>query len=167
MLRCVFVFISTITLIAVIGLTSYGQGGASTSPLMGTVVDQSNAVMAGVDVVVKDKHTAAEFRGTTGSDGVFTIPALSVGTYTVTITAPGFKQVVVDNVKVEARMPSNIRVTLQIGNINDTVVVTGGAEIVQSQSAAISSTVTVHPPTPPAAGGKAPEGLGGGSGRPQ
>jgi len=132
MIRSIRIFVSTVGLLVMVNLLAYGQGGGSTSPLMGTVVDQSGAVIAGVDIIVKNKATGAEFRGTTAADGVFTIPALSVSTYTVTVTAPGFKQVVVENVKVEAGAPANIRVTLQIGDIKETVTVTGGAQLVQS-----------------------------------
>ncbi len=142
-MRSIRILVCVAGFLVLLNLPAFGQGGGSTSPLIGRVVDQSGGVIAGVEAVVKNTATGAEFTGITAADGVFTIPALSVGTYTVTISAPGFKQVVVENVKVEAGVPANVRVTLQIGDIKDTVTVTGGAEVVQSHSATISDTMVV------------------------
>jgi hypothetical protein len=144
MKHCLFRLALTILLVGTLSWFGYGQGGGMTSSITGTVVDQSGAVIPGAAVVVKNNATSMEFRGSTVANGSFAIPAVPVGNYTVTITAAGFKQAIVENVKVDAGTPANITSTLQIGNPKETIVVVGGADIVQTSSANIATSMTVN-----------------------
>src|SRR5438045_6419722 len=72
----------------------------------------------------------------------FTVPSLTAGIYTATITAPGFKQAVVTNIKVDVGKPSSINVELEIGSANESVTVVGGGELLQTQSATVGTTLT-------------------------
>ena len=81
---------------------AFAQGSVAAS-LSGTVVDSSGAVVPGADVVVKNNATAATQSAVTGSDGLFTIPALEPGTYTVTVTLQGFKTAVLKRRPAERR----------------------------------------------------------------
>ena len=74
-------------------------------------------------------------------NGTFFIPALSSGTYTATVTVPNFKQAVVKDIRVETGVPATIRVTLEVGGTNETVIVEAGAEMVQSQTANVTTTL--------------------------
>ena len=58
--------------------------------LVGTV-SSPDGVIAGATVVVKDNQTQREQTFVGKEDGTFTVPQLEAGTYTVTVTAPGFK----------------------------------------------------------------------------
>ncbi len=139
-----FRIVSAMLLVAAISLTGYAQGGGSTASLLGSVLDQSGGVVPGATVVAKNDATGTEFNTITAENGTFTIPAMSVGTYTVTIVAAGFKQFVVEKVKMDAGVPANVRAVLQVGSRTETVIVTGGAEIVQATSANISTTMGVN-----------------------
>jgi hypothetical protein len=123
---------------------AYGQGGGTTASLSGLVVDSSGGVIPGADVVVKNNATAAENRTVTGPDGRFTIPALNPGTYTVTVSLMGFKTFVAPDVQVITATPASVRVTLELGALEETVIVTGAAEIVQTQTAAVQTTIAVQ-----------------------
>jgi hypothetical protein len=118
--------------------------GSSTSSLSGVVLDPAGEFIAGAQVTAKNKATGAEFRAVTADNGTFSIPALDAGTYAVTISARGFKQSVISDVKVDAATPAAVRVPLEVGNPSESVVVEGGAEIVQTQSATISTTLKVN-----------------------
>jgi hypothetical protein len=133
-----------ILLVAAIGLPGFAQGGGTSSSLAGVVVDQSGGVIPGADVSVKNDATGAEFKAVTADNGTFSIPSLSPGTYTATVTVPNFKQAVVKEIKLTAGTPSTIRVTLQVGGSNETVVVQAGAEVVQTSSATITTTLSVN-----------------------
>jgi Carboxypeptidase regulatory-like domain/TonB dependent receptor len=121
----------------------YGQGG-STSSLTGSVADPTGAAIPGAQITIKNTATSAEFRAVTAGNGTFAIPALDAGTYTVTVSAVGFKQAIVNDVKLDAGVPGTVRVSLDVGNTTESVVVQGGGEIVQAQTANITTTLNTN-----------------------
>jgi hypothetical protein len=98
--------------------------------------------MQGADIIVKDETTGAEFRTVSVGNGTFSVPALPAGVYSVTVSARGFKQAVIKGVKIDAGIPASVNATLEVGAMTDTVVVQGGAEVLQTQSASVSTTIT-------------------------
>jgi len=124
-------------------LIGYAQGGSTTS-LTGVVVDASGGVIPGAEVKVRNDATGTEFNTITAENGTFSVPALGSGTYTATVSMTNFKQSIVKDIQVIAGVPSTIRVTLQVGGTNETVVVESGAEMVQSQTANITTTLTLR-----------------------
>jgi len=126
--------------LALNSFVAFGQSG-TTAPLSGSVLDPTGAVVSGASVVVKNNATGAEFRATTMNNGAYTVPALGAGTYTVTVEAQGFKKAVVQDVKIDAGVPSTANVTLEVGAASESVVVQGGAEVLQTQSANVSTTI--------------------------
>src|SRR5262249_16141697 len=79
-----------------LGSLAYGQG-ATTQTLSGTVVDASNAVIPGADIVAKHNGTGITYNAVSNAEGVFSIPSLPIGPYTVTVSLQGFKTVVIPN----------------------------------------------------------------------
>ncbi|MBO0721159.1 MAG: TonB-dependent receptor, partial [Blastocatellia bacterium] len=128
-------------LLAVCNLLTYSQV-SSTSSLSGTVADPTGAVVVGAAITVKNEANNEEFKATSAGNGTFTVPALAAGIYTVTVTAPGFKQAVVRGIKLDAAVPATVNATLEIGTTSDTVVVQSNGEVLQTQSANISTTIT-------------------------
>jgi hypothetical protein len=121
-------------------VSAFGQ--LSTGSLSGTVVDPKGAVVAGASVVVKNVATGQENTTETSSDGTFSVASLASGLYTATITASGFKQAVVTDIKIDVGKPSSINIPLEVGSANETVTVVGGGELLQTQTATIGTTLT-------------------------
>jgi hypothetical protein len=121
---------------------SAGLAFSQTSALSGTVTDPSGAVVAGATVIAKNPAGGTEFKATTSDTGNYTIPSLSAGTYTVTISAQGFKQAVVNSVQILVATPATVNVALEVGAASESVVVQGGAEVLQTQSANVATTIT-------------------------
>lgn len=113
----------------------------TTGAIAGTVSDANGAAVPGAAVTVKGQ-SGQEFNAITGDNGTFNIPAVASGTYTVTVTASGFKTSIVNNVKVDVGLPTTANATLEAGKIDETVVVTGGGEILQTQTATVGTTIT-------------------------
>ena len=126
---------------AAMGCMGFAQSGASSS-LNGIVVDQSGGVMPGAEVTVKNDATGAISKAITAENGTFSIPSLTAGTYTATVDVPSFKQSVVKNIVLVVGAPSNIRIVMQVGGRTETVTVVAGAEVVQSSTATVSTTLT-------------------------
>ncbi len=135
---------SACALIAFVVLTSLTAFGQVTASLSGTVTDPNGAVVPGATVTVKNAATGAEFRAATAGNGTYTVPSLDSGTYKVTIAATGFKSSTVEGVKIDTGVPATANVALELGAASETVVVQGGGEIVQSQTANITTTLSVN-----------------------
>ncbi len=118
-----------------------GQGGV-TSTISGIVMDNTNAVVPGANVVALHKATGVSQETTTNSDGSFSFPGMNPGNYTVTVSLTGFRTVVINDVVVTSGSPAAVRATLEVGGLQEQVTVTSSSEIVQTQSPTVSSTVT-------------------------
>lgn len=129
-------------LVALMGAAAYGQGVA-TSSVSGVVVDSSGGVMPGADVQIKNVATGETFSAVSLGNGSFSVPSLQPGTYTITVALMGFKTAVMNNVTVSTGVPASVgKVVLEIGKLEETVVVQAATEIVQTQSTAVATTIT-------------------------
>src|SRR5262245_28378761 len=121
---------------------AYAQGSFFTS-LSGTVADSSGAVIPGASVKIRNNGTGQEVNTVTESDGGFTVPSLPGGTYTVTVSLMGFKTAVLNSVTLNAAVPATVKVTLQLGTLEENVTVIGeSATVVQTQSPSIATNIT-------------------------
>lgn len=121
-----------------------GQGTA-TSSITGVVVDAAGGVIPGASVLVTSEAIGAKFEAVTNDAGAFTVPALPIGTYTVTVSLPGFKTAVITDIRVQLGIPTSVKATLEVGGVTETVTVTGaGAELVNTQTPAVSATLNVE-----------------------
>jgi hypothetical protein len=108
--------------------------------IAGTVRDAAGAVVPGATITVRGE-AGQEFTATTNDDGVYQIPAVAAGFYTATITAPNFKTLSVQNIKVDVGTPATVDGVLEAGRIEEQVVVTSGAEVLQTQTATVGSNI--------------------------
>lgn len=113
----------------------------STSTISGTVLDTSASVVPGAAVSVQNEATGVVFRVVTNTNGTFSVPALPSGNYTVTVDAKGFKQSQVHNLKLDVGVPTDVQVKLEVGSQTETVTVQGEGAILQTQSAAVTTTL--------------------------
>jgi hypothetical protein len=129
--------LATFALSMLVGL---GQT-ASTGSLSGAVVDPKGSVVAGATVTLRNNATNEESVTQTSDEGTFAVPTLASGIYTATISAKGFKQAVVTDIKVDVGKPSNVNVGLEVGSANETVTIVGGGELLQTQTATVGTTL--------------------------
>ena len=132
-LACLFVVSLAMSTLA------FAQGGS----LSGVVVDANGGIIPGVNVLVKSNSTRATFESVTNAEGLFSVPALDAGTYTVTVSLTGFKTAVLNEVRIAPGVPNNIKAVLEVGSVSETVNVVSSSEIINTQTATISSTLNV------------------------
>src|SRR5260370_1305847 len=99
-----------------VGLVQTFRGG-----IKDTVSDPSGAVVASADVKATNVATAITITATTTSDGAFSFQDLPLGTYKISVTAPGFKSVTIDNITVTAGSSYTLPVKLAPGSARTTV----------------------------------------------
>lgn len=93
-----------IILICFVSITAFSQ---TTGRYIGTV-SSFDGVITGAMVVVRDNQTVRELSVQTKDDGSFSVQQLEFGTYTVTITAPGFKTFTATELKIDARRENSL-----------------------------------------------------------
>ncbi|MBZ5643660.1 MAG: carboxypeptidase regulatory-like domain-containing protein [Acidobacteriia bacterium] len=101
-------------------------GGAIT----GTVTGQSGAVMPDVQISIKDVSSGLARTATTNTNGLYTVPALSVGNYEMTVSAPGYITQVWTDISVAAGVARVINVVINTGDPRQTVRVAAPSALV-------------------------------------
>jgi hypothetical protein len=113
------------------------EGSAAAGTVSGRISDQNGALVAGAAVTITNEATSQSYTTTTTSEGTYQSPVLSPGNYSVRVNARGFKQLLVTNIAVGGNGPAHASVTLEVGNVQETVTIVGGGELVQTQSSTI------------------------------
>jgi Carboxypeptidase regulatory-like domain/TonB dependent receptor len=121
------------------GLSSYAQGPTAT--ILGRVSDPTGAAVAGASVFVENTGTGLRRLASTTAEGDYLVPSLPVGTYTLNITAQGFKAFSDSGIRVEVGQSARVDAHLQIGATNETIQVSSTGLQVDTASAALRSEV--------------------------
>jgi outer membrane receptor protein involved in Fe transport len=93
--------------------------------ILGSVTDSSGAAVPGATVTVKNADTGLVRTVTTSDDGSYAAPELPIGNYSVSVEKAGFKLGVVTGIKVEVSSERRADVTLQPGQLAQSVEVLG------------------------------------------
>ncbi len=125
------------------GSLAYAQGSTTTT-ISGRVVDTSGGVLPGATVTATHVVTHVVSTTVSNSEGAFTLPSLQAGAYEVTVALEGFKTTVVKDVVITAVQGANISAKLEVGGVSETVTVASSSEIIQTQSATVSATITTN-----------------------
>ena len=135
-LSCVLLLV----LLTAIPVAMHAQQYSGT--ITGTVTDASGAAVADATVTVVNNATNATSKATTSNSGVYTVPQLPVGTYTVNVQKQGFKEFVATIAEVHVSSVTTVDAKLQIGAVTEKVTVQADAVEVQTSTAAVGEIVS-------------------------
>lgn len=127
------------TVWAVLLATTLSMAQSATGRLVGTV-SSPDGLLPGATVTITDKKTASERTVSTSSEGSFSFPQLSVGDYSVKISANGFKTATAE-VTINVAQEYSLPLTLEPGNIAENVTITAGQDLVNSTNGELGKTV--------------------------
>ncbi len=113
-----------------------GQGAVS-----GTVTDPDGLSIPGAKVDVRNVATNVVISRTATSSGYYVVSPLPPGTYTITVTAPGFSQLLQENVSVDALQTATFNPKLKLGQVTDTITVTTAPPALQTANAILGGTI--------------------------
>jgi hypothetical protein len=126
-------FLCMAALVLVLPVLAYSQ--TSQSALAGVVRDTTGGVLPGVTVEAASPALIERVRSvTTDSSGVYRIVDLRPGVYTITFTLPGFNTVRVENFELRADFTATVNSEMTVGELAETISVTGEAPLVDVQS---------------------------------
>ena len=132
-LACLFVIVSA-------GLL-FGQGGGNAA-ILGTVTDNTGAVVANAKVEVTNKSTGIVTRTETTSSGDYTVPSLNPGTYIVSVEAPGFQKALTTGIVLTVDQKARVNASLKPGAVSTTVEVSSQAVALDTDTSALSQVMS-------------------------
>jgi len=123
--------------LAVLLSTAICWGQQATGTITGTISDPQNAVVPGAAIEIRNVATNAGFETTSNDAGFYNAPNLPVGEYTITASANGFKRAVRTGVGLQVGQNAQINITLDVGQVAETVEVQAEAPLVDTGSATL------------------------------
>src|SRR2546429_2965510 len=120
------------------------RAAVSQSPngtISGLVVDPSGRAIIGAEIIIANDETGIRHAGVTNSEGIYALSNLPPGTYRIQISKPGFKTVIKPDLALNVQDALAINFTLPVGAVAETVTVEGGAPLMDTESAAVSTVV--------------------------
>ena len=130
---------SLLVLLVICVSAALGQTG--TSGISGTVRDVNGAVVPNATVTAKSEATNVSQNQNTTDSGLFAFTSLPVGNYTITVEKSGFKTYKKTGNALEVGTPLTVDATMEVGQVSETVTVTGGTEQLQTANATIGNVV--------------------------
>src|SRR5215470_5564391 len=134
-LFCISILISICSVIVMAQVTTSGR-------LVGVVTDQAGALVPRAEIVATNTGTKQELTATANDEGGWVIASVPNGVYTIKITAPNFKTTVLQSVKVDAAQVTTANATLEAGEASAEVVIQGGGEILNTETANVATTIS-------------------------
>jgi hypothetical protein len=122
-----------------LGVLSPGQ--AVNGTIVGTVTDASGAAVSNAKVTITEKSTSLVHQSTTNQSGNYTVPDLPPGDYNVTIEAAGFKKTTQQDIALLSNSTLRVDVSLELGNVSETILVTTAPPLLQTDRADISTKI--------------------------
>ena len=126
----------------------------TTGVITGTITDPSGSNVPNAQVLIRNTGTGESRTFRTNNSGVYTAFALPVGQYDVTVTAEGFKTTTKAGIQLNVADKLAINFALEIGNVSQSVEVTGATPTVDTETADVSYTVSTRQMTDLAVNGR-------------
>jgi hypothetical protein len=141
--RAVFVFLSLVVPFFTFSVLLNPPIAAQSTygSIAGVVTDSSGAAIVEAQVTLTNLGTAEKRTQPTGSDGLYSFVNLFPGRYTIDVEKTGFKRFTRPEVVVEVNQSPRIDVTLQVGEVTQTVEVTGETPLLQSDTSSLGQVV--------------------------
>jgi hypothetical protein len=120
-----------------------GFAQTQTARLQGVVHDASGAVVPSAKVVVVNDLNKEKSEAVSNETGLYVLPVLRPGVYTLTVEAAGFSKAVVKGIELDAAANLTQNVALEVGQVSSVVEVTANTVTVQSADSQVANSVTI------------------------
>src|SRR6266446_6355879 len=109
--------------------------------VIGATINTSGAAIASAQVTLTNLGTSERRTQPTGSDGLYSFANLFAGRYKVEVEMKGFKRVSHTDIVVELQQTSRIDLTMQVGEVTQTVEVTGETPLLQPETSSLGQVI--------------------------
>jgi hypothetical protein len=130
---CICLFVLCLSMVPAV----WGQ----TAQIVGTIADPTGARVQGASITASNVATDIGRSTTSDTSGSYTIPLLTPGNYLISVTKDGFKPIKMTNVTLGVSNNITLDFVLEVGATSASVTVTGGVDLIDTQSGAIKRVV--------------------------
>jgi Carboxypeptidase regulatory-like domain/TonB-dependent Receptor Plug Domain/TonB dependent receptor len=141
LIRIGYVGILLFTLAVSFCISPAAHAQVSGASLSGTIMDPSGAIVPNAQIVITDVNTGVSRTVSSTSGGLYTAPNLLPGVYKLSVTAPGFSTLEQTGITLTVGAQQVLDVKLQVGQVSQTVQVSGEGMSVELASSSISAQV--------------------------
>src|SRR5579872_936377 len=128
-------------LLAMATVRAVNAQAVSNATVTGRVVDEQGAVVVGAQIRMTAVTTGATFNVVTNTEGIYTVPNLPIGEYTLQATFPGFQTYLQSGILLRVGDNVAVNIPMKVGNVSESVEVHANASLVQTQQNTISQVV--------------------------
>ena len=122
-------------------LTSAAAAQSPNGTISGLVLDPSGRAITGAEVLIVNDGTGVRYKSLTNDDGIYAVPDLPPGPYRIQLSKMGFKTIIKPDVVLNVQSAVAINFTLPVGALSETITVEGGAPLVNTESAGVSTVI--------------------------
>ncbi len=123
-------------------LTSQVIGQSTSGSLLGTVQDSTGAAIPAATVTAVNIETNLRIEAKSAADGKYVLTPLPPGSYRLEAGAAGFKKFVRDGIILQVQQQARIDIPLAVGDVTDSITVTGDASTIETTTATIGKVVS-------------------------
>ena len=121
--------------------TANGAAQQVDGRIHGLILDSSGAVVGDAEVEVRRIETGATRYATSGASGRYNVPALSPGSYSISVSAEGFRPVAKEAIRLSIGGEAEASFTLEVGPASDAITVSGESSPLEATQAAIGNVI--------------------------
>jgi hypothetical protein len=128
-------------LVALLCGANAARGQEVTATITGTVTDPTGGAVAGATVTAKSVERGITYTAVTNDSGIYRIAPLPVGSYELKAEKPGFASVAYPAFVLTLNQVARIDVALRVGQVNQTVEVTGAAPVLKTETMQVDTII--------------------------
>ena len=114
---------------------------AQNSGIQGVISDSTGGVIPAANVTVVNVATGVEYEAQSNETGLYSVPFLSPGTYTLTARTEGFAPSTRENLKLDVQQIARVDFTLSVGTVAEVVEVSAAAALLESEQASMGQVI--------------------------
>jgi hypothetical protein len=130
MMKLLLGILASLFVLTACSLTGFAQS-ISSGTIIGTVMDQSGAVVPGATIELRNDLTRYLQTATTDSSGSFRFNNVPFNPYVLTATLSGFKTVT-QSVAIRSTIPDEVKLTMAVGGVSESVTVQAAAAVIEN-----------------------------------
>jgi hypothetical protein len=128
--------------VAITFFAGSGRAQEFRGTISGVVTDPTGAVVPGAAVVARETQTGTTSQTKSDNAGQYVVPFLLPGTYSITVTMPGFQKTEQKNITLQSQEHPIVNISLAIGNAAQTVTVTTAPPLLDQANASVGSVIS-------------------------